>query len=131
MDPYLSIGNVYRRILEEFEKHKSLVIAYDFDNTVYDYHKKGHTYDQMINLLRELDELGCYLIVFTANPDLEMVTEYCNKNNIPFHVINENSPFYNSNSNKIYYNALLDDRAGLKQTFELLTRFVHSIKNQR
>ncbi len=127
MDYYLDQENVYRRLLEEYEKYGSLVVAFDFDNTVYDYHNMGWQFDSMISLLKSLKDIGCYLIIFTANQDIDFVKDYCKSNKIPYDGINENPPFYKSNSRKIYYNALLDDRAGLRETFDHLSRLVSNI----
>ena len=37
LDPDLT----YKRLLSEYEKYGSIVVAFDFDNTVFDYHKQG------------------------------------------------------------------------------------------
>lgn len=127
MDYYLNSDHTYNRLLEEYKKYNSLVVAYDFDNTIYDYHKKGWQFNDVIQLLKQLKAKGCYLIVFTANEDLDFVQTYCNDMSIPFDGINENPPFYNSNSKKIYYNILLDDRAGLKESYNVLQKLIKNI----
>lgn len=128
-DEYLRDGNSLKRLINEYILYdKSLVIAFDFDNTVYDFHKKGETYDNVVNLLRDLKEIGCYLICFTANNDLVHVKNYLDNNNIPYHAINENPPFYKKEARKIFYNAFLDDRAGLLQVFEELSQIVQMFK---
>ena len=129
MDQYLNTDNAYQRLLNEYEKYDSIVVAYDFDNTVYDYHKVGNTYTQVISLLRELKAISCYLIIFTANEDQDFVKNYCKEQNIPYDAINQNPPFYSSEARKIYYNILLDDRAGLKEAYDILNRLVNHIKN--
>ena len=129
-DFYLNVDNAFNRVLQEYQKHDSLVVAYDFDNTVYDYHQQGHTYPLMIELLKELKNIGCYLIIFTANADENFVKKYCRDNSIPFDAINNNPPFYKSDSRKIYYNVLLDDRSGLRQTYDVLKRLINRI-NQK
>ncbi len=128
MDYYLNKDHVYQRLLDEYHKYNSLVVAYDFDNTVYDFHNKGWTFSQTIDLIRALKSIGCYLIIFTANQDEAFVQKYCTDKGIPFDSINENPPFYTSNSRKIYYNVLLDDRAGLRETFDLLNKLVRELK---
>lgn len=130
MDYYLNKENTYKRLLEEYEEHNSLVVAYDFDNTVYDFHKKGWKFDDVVNLLRKLKSLNCYLIVFTANEEMEMVVNYLVENNIPFDGINENPPFFKSTSRKIYYNILLDDRAGLKECFDDLNKLYNELTSK-
>jgi predicted HAD superfamily phosphohydrolase YqeG len=114
--------------MDEYNQYGSLVIAYDFDNTVYDFHQKGQTYEQVISLLKLLKAAGCYLIVFTANEDIRFVTRYLLNNQIPFDSINENPPFFKSKAAKIYFNALLDDRAGLAQVYQELTLLLTMLK---
>jgi len=52
IDEYLKANSSFLRLLKEYNQYKSLVIAYDFDNTVYDFHKKGEVYNDVIELLR-------------------------------------------------------------------------------
>ena len=127
MDHYLNTENTYQRLLKEYKEHDSLVVAYDFDNTVYDYHKNGWQFNNVIQLLQNLKKINCYLIIFTANEDIEFVKKYCKDNEIPFDAINEQPPFYKSKSRKIYYNILLDDRAGLREVYNGLERLVKEV----
>ncbi len=131
MDEYLRPNASFLRLLAEYRKYKSLVIAYDFDNTLYDFHKKGtETYFEVMALLRELKEIGCYMICFTANTNKEFISEYLIKKGVPFDSINENPPFFKCEAGKIYFNALLDDRAGLVQVYNELNLLVTIIKNE-
>lgn len=130
IDNYLNSENTYKRLLKEYKEYGSLVVAYDFDNTVYDYHQQGHKYPKVIALLRQLKKANCYLIIFTANEDENFIKSYCLNNQIPFDVVNKNPPFFNSDARKIYYNVLLDDRAGLKETYETLIKLLSNINKQ-
>lgn len=130
-DQYLKPNASFQRLFDEYHKYGSLVIAYDFDNTVYDFHQKGEVYEEVIELLHDLKSIGCFLTVFTANEDEQFVAQYLHMCSIPFDAINENPPFFRSEARKIYFNALLDDRAGLKQVFEELTLLVTLIKKQQ
>ena len=123
MDYYLSDLNARRRLIEEYEKHKSLVVGFDFDDTVFDYHSQGRTYDDVIELLRRAKAVGFTLIIVTGNEDIPMIKAYCSNNNIPFDYINQNPPFI-KDSRKIYCNILLDDRAGLSSAYTLLADVV-------
>jgi len=132
MDEYLKPNSSFLRLLKEYNEHKSLVIAYDFDNTVYDFHKKGETYNDVVDLIRQLSKAGCYMICFTANKDWDLINNYLLLNDIPFDAINENPPFFNCDERKIYFNALLDDRAGLIQVYSelsLLLQVIEANKN--
>lgn len=128
MDFYLNTSNSATRLIDEYQKYGALIIAYDFDDTVYDFHKKGRAYCQVIDLLIALKSINCYLICWTGQEDILFVKSYLSENNIPFDTINENPPFYKSNSRKVYANAYLDDRAGLKQVYDELASLVKFAK---
>lgn len=128
MDQYLKPNSSLIRLIEEYNQYGSLVIAYDFDNTIFDFHNKGETYELMINLLKDLKKIGCYLICFTANQDTKSIASFLDKKNIPYDAINKNPPFFKSKARKIYFNAYLDDRAGLYQVYSELKLLVHIVQ---
>lgn len=119
MDYYLVDSNVVNRLVREWKEHGKLVIAYDYDNTVFDYHKEGHEYSNIPDLLRSCKNFGAYLIVFSASEESRYgeMADFLVANEIPFDSINENPPFVTNKTGKIYYNLLLDDRAGLKSAY--------------
>jgi trehalose-6-phosphatase len=127
---YLNPENSFNRLLEEYNQYQSIVVAFDFDDTVYDFHKKGRLYNSVIELLKKLKSINCHLICWTGQQDLEFVSNYLKSNNIPFDGINENPPFYKSISKKIYANAYLDDRAGLKQVYDELNSLIDLISKK-
>jgi len=114
-DFYMEWRNAVRRLVKEWNQHGKIVIAYDFDNTVFDYHNEGHKYDYIINVLRKCKEFGAHLVVFTASPEerYDFIKEYLTENDIPYDSINENPIDGLPEGRKLYYNILLDDRAGL------------------
>ncbi len=130
MDHYLLPGHSASRLLEEYQRYQSLVVAFDFDDTVYDFHQKGRLYTEVIHLLRGLKSIGCYLICWTGQEDLSWVANYLQASLIPFDAINENPPFHPSTSRKVYANAYLDDRAGLRQVFDELQEVLQEIQLQ-
>ena len=121
-NPYLNQANVVKRLLSEWDTHGKLIIAYDFDNTVFDYHSQGHTYDEIISLLQRCKRIGAYMILFTAANDVRLpfIKEYLGRLGIPCDAINENMPGMETTGRKIYYNILLDDRAGLFSAYQAL-----------
>lgn len=127
---FLNPESAYNRLLAEYTKYGSIVVAFDFDNTVYDYHQQGLNCTEIIDLLQKLKAINCFLIVWTANEDVVFVENYCKSHQIPFDSINQNPPFFTSNSRKIYYNELLDDRAGLRESFERLLKLYEYVKTQ-
>lgn len=121
--------NVVDRLVDEWRKHGKLIIAYDFDGTVHDFHKKGHTYTKTIALIRRCREIGAHLIVYTCRPkeQHDEVIKYLNENDIPFDKVNEDMDFITFGGGKIYYNHLLDDRAGLPSAYRTLVKAVEII----
>ncbi len=132
MDEYLEPNKSFLRLLEEYKKYNSLVIGCDFDGTLYDYHKKGTTYNMVIELLRELQQLGgIKIIIWTAAEDLNKVEKYLLENNIPFNGINSGGIPLPWESKKPFYSALLDDRAGLIQVYSDLKLLVDIITKEQ
>ena len=118
-DPYLNQSQVFNRLMADYEKHKSLFVAFDFDNTVFDFFDEGHTYPKMEELLILAKAKGCKLILFTGNEGerLKQIIEYCKEHGYEPDFVNEN-PFMATR--KPFYNILLDDRAGLMDAYNLL-----------
>ena len=129
-DEYLVPEKSRDRLVSEYEKYGSLTIGFDFDSTVHDYHKTGATYEQVRQLLRELKDIGCTLICWTAYQDLSFVAKFLGDNNIPFDGINTNGIKLPWESKKPFFSALLDDRAGLIQVYNDLRYLVDYIKNK-
>jgi hypothetical protein len=133
VDFYLSDQNAINRLVTEWNQYKEkFVIAYDFDDTVFDYHNKGRVYSDVIELLRKCKEFGAHLVVFTANPDekLPTIRDYLLDNSIPFDAINVTPDFIPIavGTKKIYYNVFLDDRAGLSSSYYCLLEALETMK---
>ncbi|MEQ1733215.1 MAG: hypothetical protein ABL940_06050 [Bacteroidia bacterium] len=131
MDFYLNSQNSFNRLVDEYKQHNSLVVAFDFDDTVYDFHKKGRLYTDVITLLQKLKAINCYLICWTGQQDEAFVAQYLTQQNIPFDAINKNPQFHKSTSPKIYANVYLDDRAGLQQVYNELNNLVLTINGEK
>jgi hypothetical protein len=129
-DEYLVTEKSRDRLVAEYEKYGSLTIGFDFDGTVHDYHKTGATYEQVRQLIRDLKDIGCTLICWTAYQDLSFVAKFLEENNIPFDGINTNGIKLPWESKKPFFSALLDDRAGLIQVYNDLRYLVDYIKNK-
>lgn len=133
-DPYLSQHRAIARLLEEYERYGRLIIAFDFDDTVFDTHENNWTYCNVSALLREIKKLDCaYIICWTASlPErYPFIRDYLNEHNIPFDAINENAPGIEDKGKKIYANIYLDDRAGLPAAYEALGYVINIIKEDR
>ena len=127
-DEFLEDGKSGTRLINEYEKYGSLTIGFDFDGTVYDYHGTGATYEQVRQLLRDLKEINCKLICWTAQKDLPFVETFLKENNIPFDGINTDGISLGWESRKPFFSTLLDDRAGLIQVYEELRDVVYFAK---
>jgi hypothetical protein len=126
-DVYLIDENCVNRLVTEWRKYDKIIIAVDFDDTVFDFHGAGHTYGYVLELIRRCQKIGCYTMVLTANDDParhEFIREYLNTRGIQVDVINDNLPHVPFKTRKPYYNVLLDDRSGLKSAYNQLSSAV-------
>lgn len=133
-DPFSITSNIVKRLHKEYKKHPKLVVAVDFDDTLYDFHKLGDLHERAINVVKQCAALGFYVVLWTASaPErFNFMKKYMKDNGIHVDAINENPiklPF--GNNGKIYYNILLDDRAGLGQALDALEIFLDNIWNDR
>ena len=128
-DYYLGEINCFRRLQDEYKKYGKLIIAVDWDDTLYNYHKvKGRTYNDVINLLRRWKEKA-QIIIFTGAgiERFEEIENYCIKENIPYHGINCDSSI-KTGGRKLYANVYLDDRAGLPLVYSHLVAIIEKIE---
>jgi hypothetical protein len=133
MDYYLNEDNCVNRLVEEWTNYGKIVLAIDFDDTVFDFHKKGRTYENVIKLVKRCQNIGCYTVIFTANDDIEhhkFIKQYLLDKGIEIDTINENVPSVPFKTRKVYYNVLLDDRAGLKASYDILLKVVEIIEDK-
>jgi hypothetical protein len=128
-DRFLSDTTAFQRLLEEYKKHGSLYIGFDFDNTIYDVHGLGDTFPEMVKLLHDLKSINCKLILFTCREgnELQEAVEYCKSIGIVPDYVNE-SPLFKTR--KPFFNVLLDDRAGLAYTFEMCKSLVLKVRGK-
>lgn len=125
-DRYLNFNSVFVRLVDEYREHKSLIVCFDFDNTVFDYHNRGDTFPVVEKLLIDCKNRNFTLVLFTCREDeeLEKAIEYCEQRGFKPDYVNE-SPVYKSR--KPYYNILLDDRAGLSSAVNALRKTIDTI----
>ena len=135
MDKYLKPNSAYERLWAEYNKYGSLIVAVDFDDTVYDFHKEGNSYERVMQLVRDLKEINCYIVIWTGNQDIDFIKDYLSKHNIPYDSINDEAPVSkkllgDSIPRKVYANVYLDDRAGLEQVYNDLTKLVNEVRSK-
>lgn len=122
-DRYLDDQQCIDRLLNEWEKHGSLIVALDYDNTVFDFHEKGDAYDHVIALIRKVHKMGCKVVIFTCSNESRFpeIEKYLKDNDIPFDAINQNVVLTPYEARKIYYSIFLCDRAGLSASYRILS----------
>ena len=127
-----------QRLITEYNKHKNLIIAFDFEKTVFDYHKEGnqYEYDDVIDLLKYCYDLGMTLVLYTCEENIDKIKWKINwcKEYMGFtpHYVNKSPVLKQSYKNgKIYYNILLDDRAGLNEAYSTLINVVSYIEKDK
>jgi MoaA/NifB/PqqE/SkfB family radical SAM enzyme len=130
-DPYFSTDRNVDRLLEQYKLHGKLIVAFDFDDTIYDYHKKGHDYPKVVELLKLCSAMGFTMIMFSTKEDEKELDEnanYCEELGITEIWINC-GPIM-PDAKKPFYNIYLDDKAGLAQAYDILNQTVQLIKRQ-
>jgi len=135
MNCFIDQNMVLDRLCNDFDKHGKLIVAVDFDNTLYDYHGIGLDCSWVIDIVKFLHEQELAdIIIWTARADndLDFVKSFCQENGIPYSKINEESDHSPTrNTKKPYYNILLDDRAGLFSAYQTLDNFINSTQVRR
>lgn len=129
-DRYLDHTQNVIRLCREWKEHNGIIVAFDFDNTVFDYHNNGDVYDSVISILRTCKDMGCTLILFTSCEEskYDFMLEYLSSIGIHPDYINEQPDYIPFKGKKIYYNILLDDRAGLESAYKVLLDTVNQMK---
>jgi hypothetical protein len=128
-DPYTRITMSVRRLIKEYKEHGKLIVALDFDDTVFDFHKVGSTYPRVLDLAARCSALGFYIVLFTGGDpkDYGVQKEYLARHGVIVSSVNCNPiPLPFGNHGKPYYNILLDDRAGLGEACTVLESLLDS-----
>ena len=129
-DPYLNVDTAIERLYQEWKKYGKIIVATDWDDTLYDFHKKGFTYPKLVEILKECQDLGFHIVVFTGSEKEKYpsILEGCKELGLNIAKINENAfPMPIGNHGKIYFNLLLDDRGGLSSAYSILRKTLDKI----
>lgn len=131
MDTYASYDNFKRRLNYEYYEYGKLIIAVDFDSTIFPYHKDTTCYDVIRTLERWSNH--AYIYIFTARSEdkYEEIYDYCSDLDINFRNINVGSSEVDFGGRKPFYNLLLDDRAGLDFGIRALNEIMDKIEGGR
>ena len=133
-DPYSLTANAVDRLFLEWKKHPKLIVAVDFDDSLYDFHGVGNSHKRVIEALKKCNQLGFYVVLWSASkPErYAYMQEYALSVGVEIASINTNPiPLPFGNDRKMYYNILLDDRAGLGQALDTLEITMALIESQQ
>ena len=127
-DFYLNERNCYMRLKNEFEKYGKLIFCVDFDDTLYDFHKKVRTYENVMKLLKRWEKYS-EVIIFTGNGEdsYPMIKAYLDKYNVKYKGINCDSSVV-VKGRKTYANVYIDDRGGLPLVYKHLMTLIEDIE---
>ena len=113
------------RLHKQYKEHGKLLIAFDFDDTVYPFTWPDELLKPIRDILLLARKQGHDLICYTANDDLESVSEFLTYHGIAPDYYNR-SPV--ASNGKIFYNIFLDDKCGLEETYNILKQFLEETK---
>lgn len=132
-------GNKFvERFIREWILHKKVVLACDFDDTVFPWSFKSDEdleyQKEIIRVIKLAENLGIYLVIWSAcDADrYNDIRKWCLAHDLRIASINENPiPLPYGNNRKMYYNHLLDDRAGLEQALDMLEYACYRVESER
>lgn len=117
------------KLVAQWKLHGKLIVAFDFDDTVFPYSTvhKTPVIRRTIKALQDAKNQGHTLVLFTCRDSQEDTRMYCDINGIGYDYFNE-SPVPTGNG-KIFYNVFLDDKCGLRETVTELQIALHEIED--
>ena len=133
LDPFFDTTKCIDRLYKQYLSTPRLIIAVDFDLTIFDFHNEGYEFPKIISLLKRCNNHNFYIVIFTSSKKdrYNFIEEYCKKINIKIDGINKNiveTP-YSEEGSKIFFNLFLDDRSGLQQAYEILNGTLNKSEN--
>lgn len=135
MNSYLNDQKAIDRLVSEYKKYNRLIIGFDFDCTIFDYHKENLDVHPVIDLLRDASDLDFIMCLHTISlhaRDVDVKVSYTRGLGINVHYINTSPILTNSfpeSNKKACYSILLDDRAGLSASYNILKETIKIIKD--
>lgn len=136
--PYNNQGSI-ERLYRDYLKYDTLYIAFDFDNTIWDFDNAKTNYSDniefahknVIDILKKCKKHGFKLILWTSCPKIEdeiTKNDICKSWGIDPDYINW-SPL-SPGATKPHFSLLLDDRAGLESAMYILDELFKRIENK-
>jgi len=114
------------KLLEVLEFHNTIIVGVDFDDTIFPLSTNNYIIERcskVVELIKSLkDVITICLYTVADNQSIAYKKQLMKEWEIPAAYVNE-SPVTLGNGAKPYFNILLDDKAGLNETIEILTEF--------
>lgn len=118
------------KLLKVYEEHKTIIVGLDFDDTIFPLNdSEEDTCEKVRYLIKFLQSRGKIVVcLYTVadNQSIKYKVALMKLWGIYPNYINE-SPIKLGNGQKPYFNILLDDKAGLPYTYNLLNEFKDTI----
>lgn len=121
----MKLNKYIQRLANEWHVHGRIVVAVDYDSTLFYWPTIENQEDiqKVIRILKDVQQVGAYIVVFTASSKerFNEIINHCNKIGINVDSINENPiPLPYGHDGKIFYNINLCDRSGLNEALDTL-----------
>jgi len=131
-DPFKSNFEVVKRLLKEWDEYGKLIVAFDYDNTIHDYHNNDFIFPQTVKQLVDLGRMGCDLICFTScdSSRFDEIMSKCLNLGIACMGVNVDSTAVPYRGRKVYYNVLYDDRAGLSSVLGAMEVVIQQMRRK-
>lgn len=137
-DESWSFWELYDRLENKLKENKTLIIAYDIDDTVRPF--RSSSCEETIQTIKRCKKiLHPIFIVYTANWEIERIIEDLEKLELPYHAINDypqgtmRYDFWKAKQEKpnikLYYDIFLDDKSfGLKDACRALNNLCDEVE---
>lgn len=146
-DRFTHTEEIINRLKLEYQKYGTLIIAFDFDDTIFDYHQRGDTYDRALAALRKSYDLGlsvnCFSRVFDYEDivfkskyfsyvlGIELDSEGNKINSSSLALKDDPAELFEEFYNKPQFSILLDDKARLGQALDALEAVLEFIEKDK
>lgn len=126
------------RLVTEWNKYGKIVVAIDFDDTLFPWGFKSkedlEEMDKLISIVRKVKETGAYITIWSAcdKDRFPEIQEYCKSKGLEIDSINTNPielPY--GKDRKIYANIYLDDRGGLNEALNILENAMYLVRSNQ
>lgn len=122
-DPYTDESRLFERLKNELNKYGKLIIAVDFDDTMFNTHNNpGWVYTGVVETLLRWQDHAEIICWTSSTPDrYDFIRSVFAAHGIPLGGININASRIEPRGPKIYANIYLDDRScGLEMALHIL-----------